>query len=47
MSFFQPNDYQLPEVANTEGGELFLGIEEDKRSKPRVALGRGTRRVLV
>ena len=28
---------EVSALANTEGGELFLGIDEDKRSKPRVA----------
>jgi hypothetical protein len=28
---------EVSALANTEGGELFLGIDEDKKSKPRVA----------
>jgi hypothetical protein len=28
---------QVSAFANTEGGELFIGIDEDKKSKPRVA----------
>jgi predicted HTH transcriptional regulator len=28
---------EVSALANTEGGELFLGIDEDKMSKPRVA----------
>jgi predicted HTH transcriptional regulator len=28
---------EVSAFANTEGGELFLGVEEDKKSKPRVA----------
>jgi hypothetical protein len=28
---------EISAFANTEGGELFLGIDEDKKSKPRVA----------
>src|SRR5690242_18314923 len=28
---------QVSALANTEGGELILGIDEDKRSRPRVA----------
>src|SRR5262249_49352121 len=30
---------EVSALANTEGGELFLGIDEDKKSKPRVATG--------
>ena len=30
---------EVSAFANTEGGELFLGIDEDKKSKPRVATG--------
>jgi predicted HTH transcriptional regulator len=30
---------EVSALANTEGGQLFLGIDEDKRSKPRVATG--------
>lgn len=30
---------EISAFANTEGGELFLGIDEDKKSKPRVATG--------
>jgi hypothetical protein len=29
---------EVSALANTEGGELFLGIDEDKKSKPRVAI---------
>jgi hypothetical protein len=29
---------EVSALANTEGGELFLGIEEDRQSKPRVAI---------
>jgi Putative DNA-binding domain len=28
---------EVSALANTEGGELFLGIDEDKKSKPRIA----------
>src|SRR5262245_6852664 len=28
---------EVSALANTEGGELFLGIEEDKKSKPKAA----------
>jgi hypothetical protein len=30
---------EVSALANTEGGDLFLGIDEDKKSKPRVATG--------
>lgn len=29
---------EVSALANTEGGELFLGIDEDKKTRPRVAL---------
>jgi predicted HTH transcriptional regulator len=30
---------EVSALANTEGGDLFLGIDEDKKSKPRIATG--------
>jgi predicted HTH transcriptional regulator len=30
---------EVSSLANTEGGDLILGIDEDKKSKPRVAKG--------
>jgi hypothetical protein len=37
-TWIQDLSKEVSALANTEGGELFLGIAEEKRSKPRVAI---------